>query len=277
MARSENKGRANTATQLAAEMAKLMRQHARMTQEEVGAHIGYTGSAISALETGAQPPTEKMLDGLEKAIGGGIGIFTAAKKYLMLDKYPTHFRDYAGLEREALSVSSYMTFVVDGLYQTEDYARAIIGGSYPPLPEARVDELVEARMARKSILDREPTALLELILEESVLRRPFGSRKIMRNQLLYLAECAKRRNVTIQVLPMDRGLSGDYAGDRDKMKLLETPEHRRVVFVEIQGITNLISDPEEVSERAHRYARIRAQSLSPIQSLDLIEQLAGEQ
>ncbi|WKU46622.1 helix-turn-helix transcriptional regulator [Streptomyces sp. VNUA116] len=277
MACQENKDRASTATQLTAEIAKLMRQRAGMTQEEVGAHIGYTGSAVSALERGTQPATERMLDGLEKAIGGGIGIFTAAKKYLMLDKYPTHFRDYAGLERKALSVSSYMTFVVDGLYQTEDYARAIIGSSYPPLPEARVEELVEARMARKAIFDREPTALLELILEESVLRRPFGSREIMRNQLIYLTECAKRRNVTIQVLPMDRGLSGDYAGDRDKMKLLETPEHRTVVFVETQGITNLISDPAEVTERAHRYAKIRAQSLSPIESTDLIEQLAGEQ
>ncbi|MFE5873315.1 helix-turn-helix transcriptional regulator [Streptomyces roseifaciens] len=277
MARSENKDKASTAMQLAADIARLMRNHAGMTQEEVGEQIGYTGSAVSALETGAQPANEKMLDGLEEAIGGGIGIFTAAKKYMTLDKYPTHFRDYAGLERKALSVSSYMTFLVDGLYQTEEYARAIISGSYPPLPEAKVEELVEARMARKELFDREPTALLELILEESVLRRPFGSREIMRKQLLHLTECADRRNVTIQVLPMDRGLSGDYAGDRGRMKLLVTPEHRMVVFVEGHGTSTLINEPAEVTERAQRYAKIRAQSLSPIESLSFIERLAGEQ
>ncbi|MCF3107054.1 helix-turn-helix domain-containing protein [Streptomyces roseoverticillatus] len=277
MARSENKDKAATATQLASEIARLMRLHAGLTQEQVGAQIGYTGSAISALETGAQPATENMLDALEKAIGGGIGIFTAAKKYLMLDKYPADFRDYAPLERKALSVSSYMTFVVDGLYQTEDYARAIIGGSYPPLSEARVEELVGARMARKALFDREPTALLELILEESVLHRPFGSRDIMRDQLTLLAKYAKHRNVTIQVLPMDGGLTGDYAGDRGSMKLLETPDHRTVVFVDGQGLSKLISDPAEVTERAHRYAKIRAQSLSPLESLNLIERLAGEQ
>ncbi|MEV5381082.1 helix-turn-helix domain-containing protein [Streptomyces nondiastaticus] len=277
MAGSDNKGRASTAMQLAAEIAKLMRKAAGMTQEEVGRQIGYSGAAVSALETGAQSANEKMLDGLEKAIGGGIGIFTVAKKYVTLDKYPTYFRDYAGLERKALSVSSYMNFIVDGLYQTEEYARAIIGGSYPPLPEARVEELVEARMARKSLFDREPTALLELILEESALRRPFGSRDIMRKQLIHLTECAERRNVTIQVLPMDRGLNGDYAGDRGPMKLLETPEHRLVVFVESQGITNLISVPAEVTERAHRFAKIRAQSLSPLESQSFIERLAGEQ
>ncbi|MEV4922562.1 helix-turn-helix domain-containing protein [Streptomyces roseoverticillatus] len=277
MARSENKDKATTATQLASEIARLMRLHAGLTQEHVGAQIGYTGSAVSALETGAQPATENMLDALENAIGGGIGIFTAAKKYLMLDKYPTHFRDYASLERKALSVRSYMTFLVDGLYQTEEYARAIISGSYPPLPEAEVEELVEARMARKALFDREPTALLELVLEEAVLRRPFGSRDIMRKQLIHLTECAERRNVTIQVLPMDRGLSGDYAGDRGRMKLLETPEYRTVAFVEGHGTSTLISDLPGVTERSHRYAKIRAQSLSPLESLSFIERLAGEQ
>ncbi|MFC5146050.1 helix-turn-helix domain-containing protein [Streptomyces aureoversilis] len=277
MARSENKSRAGAGMQLVSEIARLMRLHAGLTQEQVGEQIGYTGSAVSALETGAQPANDQMLDAMEKAIGGGIGIFTAAKKYLMLDKYPTDFRDYAALERKALSVSSYMTFVVDGLYQTEDYARAIIGGSYPPLPEARVEELVGVRMARKALFNREPTALLELILEESVLRRPFGSRDIMRDQLLLLATYARCRNVTIQVLPMDAALTGDYAGDRGSMKLLETPEHRTVVFVDGQGLSKLISNPAEVTERAHRYAKIRAQSLSPRESLNFIEQLAGEQ
>ncbi|MGK5547212.1 helix-turn-helix domain-containing protein [Streptomyces sp. URMC 127] len=276
MASQENKDRASTASQLTSDIARLLRKQAGMTQEELGAQIGYTGSAVSALETGAQPATEQMLDGLEKTIGSGMGIFTAAKKYVRLDKYPTHFKDFARLERQALTLLTYQNFVIDGLFQTEAYARALIGGGYPPLPESVVEEMVTARMERKAIFDREPTALLELILEESVLRRPFGSWDIMRRQLQHLIECSERPNVAIQVLPMDRGLRGRNAGARGPVKLVQTPEHRMMVYLEVQENSNLLSEPAEVTRRFHRYAAIRAQALGSDESLVLIERLAGE-
>ncbi|GGX89000.1 helix-turn-helix domain-containing protein [Streptomyces hiroshimensis] len=276
MASQENKDRASTAAQLTSDIVRLLRKLAGMTQEELATQIGYTGSAVSALETGAQPANEKMLDRLEGVIGCGMGIFTAAKKYVRLDKYPTHFKDFARLEREALTLCTYENFVVDGLFQTEEYARALIGGGYPPLPEVVVSELVEARMERKAVFDRDPTALIEMVLEESVLRRPFGSWDIMRGQLNHLAEYARRPNVNIQILPMDRGLRGQHAGAEGPMKLVQTPDHRMLVYLEVEGTSNLISDPPEVTRRFHRYAKIRAQALGPDESLGLIERLAGE-
>lgn len=44
--------------------------------------------------------------------------------------------------------------------------------------------------------------------------------------------------------------------------------------IEDQGL--LISQPAEVSQLTHRYAKIRAQALSPDDSVDLIKRLAGE-
>ncbi|UNO43871.1 helix-turn-helix transcriptional regulator [Streptomyces sp. MST-110588] len=276
MARTENKEAASTATQLAAEIARILREHAGMTQVEVGQIIGYTGSAVSAMETGAQPASDDMLLGLNDLLTKDTDILKAAIKYVRLDKFPRQFKDFALIEAKALTLCSYETLVVDGLFQTEDYARALIGGGYPPPPEQRVAELVEARMARKALFDREPTALIELILEESVLMRLFGTREIMRAQLLSLAQYAQRPNVTIQVLPLNRGLRGDHAGAHGPMKLLETLEHDHLVYLEAQDVSSLISDPAEVSIRAHRYAKIRAQALGPDESLGLIERLAGE-
>ncbi|MFF7024581.1 helix-turn-helix transcriptional regulator [Streptomyces klenkii] len=276
MASQENKDRASTAAQLTSEIVRLLRKRAGMTQEELGAEIDYTGSAISALETGAQPATEQMLDGLEKSIGCGMGIFTAAKKYVRMDKYPRHFRDFARLEQQALTLCTYENFMVDGLFQTEEYARALTSGGYPPLPESMVEEIVAARMARKAVFDREPMALIEMVLEESVLRRPFGSWDIMRGQLKHLIDCSQRPNVSIQVLPMERGLRGQHAGAWGPMKLVQTPEHRMMVYLEGQGTSNLLSEPAEVTQRFHRYAKIRAQALGPDESLSLIERLAGE-
>lgn len=276
MARAENKDRASTATRFVADIVRLLRKHAGLTQEELGPTIGYTGSAISAVETGAQPASEEMLLGLEREVGLGLGILKEAVPYIRLDKYPSQFKDFALIEEKALSLSAYETLVIDGLFQTPEYARALIDGGYPPLPEHRVDELVEGRMARKALFDREPTALIEMILEESVLRRTIGSRDVMRAQLLHLIECAQRRNVLLQVLPLDCGLSGEHPGLRGSMKIVETLDHVHVVYLEVQNASMLFSEPAEVAARTQRYAKIRSLALSPDESLGLIEKLAGE-
>ena len=140
-----------------------------------------------------------------------------------------------------------------------------------------MEQLVEARMARKALFDREPTALIEVVLEESVLRRTIGDQEVMHGQLLHLAECARRRNVTLQVLPLECGASGEYAGGHGGMNIVETLEHDHLVYLEAQEESLLISDPAKVSTYAQRYAKIRAQALGPRESLDLIERLAGEQ
>ncbi|MEU8713698.1 helix-turn-helix transcriptional regulator [Streptomyces sp. NPDC048663] len=273
MTRTEASG----TTQLVAAMTKALREQKELTQEELGKLIGYTGSAVSALETGVQPPSDKMLVKLEEAIGGGLGIFEKARGLVLLDKYPAQFKNFALVEQEAVSLSSYQTFVVDGLFQTPEYARALIGGGFPKLPEEKVEELVEARLARRALFDRaEPTAMIELILEESVLRRPFGSWEVLRDQLRSLAGDAERDNVSVQVLPMERGLRVSHAGAAGNMVLVKTKEHHDVVYLEIEEESLLVSDPAKVARLTHRYAKIRTQALSSDDSLSLIRTLAGE-
>ncbi|MER6435352.1 Scr1 family TA system antitoxin-like transcriptional regulator [Streptomyces sp. NPDC001185] len=277
MARAENKVEAGGTARVVAALAKALREQQRLSQEELGALIGYTGSAVSAMETCAQPASDQMLIKLEESIGLGLGVFEKARGYIRADKYPAQFKDYALLEQRALTLSTYVTVVVHGLFQTESYARALIGGGYPPLKDERVDELVEGRVARQVLFDREPLALIELILDEAVLRRKIGSAVVMRNQLLRLSELACRRNVTVQVMPLDRGLRGAYAAARGPMTLLETLGHDHLVYLEPQDESLLISDPAKVSTYAQRYAKIRSEAMSPDESLHLIQKLAGDQ
>ncbi|MFJ9631497.1 helix-turn-helix transcriptional regulator [Streptomyces sp. NPDC101175] len=277
MARAENKSEASGVARLVALLAKALREQQGLTQVELGKITGYTGSAISAMETCAQPASDEMLVKLEEAIGGGMQIFEEARTYVLLDKYPPQFKNFALMEAEAATLSAYETYVVDGLFQTKAYARALIGGGYPKLPDAQVDELVEARVARRKLFDRDPTAMIELILDEAVLRRPFASWDVHREQLHSLAEDAERDNVSIQVVPMERGLRGGHAGTRGDMKLVETKEHQHVVYLEIEDESILVSDRKKASQLAHRYAKIRTQALSPDDSLSLIQKLAGEE
>ncbi|MFI8517689.1 helix-turn-helix transcriptional regulator [Streptomyces sp. NPDC085481] len=275
MARAENRETVGPAARMAAAVAKRLRQKKGWTQEYLGTQMGFTGAAISAMERLIHPVSEEMLVQLEHVLGGGTGIFEEMQELVRLEKLPEQFRGYAPIEQKAVGLCLYANHVVHGLFQTEAYARALIAGGHPePTPE-RVEELVVGRMSRKALFDRKPVCEIELILDESVLRRAIGDEEVMREQLAYLAECARRGNVNLQVLPLDAGLGGKYAGDRGTLEIVETPAHDHVTFLEIQGESLLITDRTKVSTHRQRYAKIRAQALDPRRSLGFIEELAG--
>ncbi|MFD6184654.1 helix-turn-helix transcriptional regulator [Streptomyces goshikiensis] len=276
MAKADNKAMAGGATRLVSHLARALREKENLTQKALGDKLGYTGSAISAMETCAQPPSDEMLVKLEETIGAGLGVFEEAREWVRLAKFPPHFQDFALLEKTAVTLSMFETQVISGLFQTDAYARALITGGFPVLSDQRVEELVEARMARTELFDREQVALIELILDEAALRRGIGSPAIMVDQYRHLGELARRRNVTVQVLPLDCGFSGEHAGARGGMTLIETPKHDRLAYMETQGESLLISAPATVSMYSQRYAKIRTQAMGRRDSLAFIEKLAGE-
>jgi transcriptional regulator with XRE-family HTH domain len=276
MASSENKESAGPTARYVARVAKRMREKKGWSQVELGTRMGFSGAAVSAMETLAQPASDAMMVALERVMGDGTGVFDEAREALRMEQYPLYFRDYALLEEKAWSLMSYAAMTVPGLFQTEGYARAVIGGGFPPLRPERVTQLSEARMARTTIFDRQPPPLIETVIDEAALRRPFGSAEIMHEQLLHLMELGRHRNVTLQVMSLSRGLSGEHAGERGELRIIETADHLRFAYLEVQGESMLISDLSKVSLFTQRYAKIRAQALSTEDSLGLIERLAGE-
>ncbi|KAB2590102.1 DUF5753 domain-containing protein [Streptomyces arboris] len=275
MASAENKETASPAAKLVAKVTRMLRVQRDWSQDRLGDELGYSAAAVSAMETCAQPASDAMLVALKSVLSEGSDVFETARRYMRMERLPEQFQDYALLEDAAISLQLFVTNVIHGLFQTEAYARALIGGGHPPLSDERVEELVQLRMARKALFDRDPLPMIEIIIDEAVLRRVIGSEEIMREQLLHLVECAQRRNVTLLVLPLDAGKYGEYDGGRGPMNLVETPEHEHLVYLEPQDESLLISDPAKVSIYAQRYAKIRSQALGPRESLDLIMRLAG--
>nr|WP_239158016.1 DUF5753 domain-containing protein [Streptomyces sp. SID13726] len=251
---------------------RLLRTARGLSQSELGDLMAYSGAAVSAVETCAKPATDEFIEAAEKALEAG-GLVLAAAKYLRLERYPEHFQGFVQLEQEALSVSSYCTQVIDGLVQIEPYARAVLECAFPPLDEDEIERLTLARMERKALLDRKPLCVVNVILDESALRRAVGGPEVMRAQYEYLLACAKRPNIVIQVMPTDRG---GHAGLQGSMKVIETPEQTTLVYMEGNGHSTLVSKPADVGVLARRYAMIRSQALRPEESVALIEQLAGE-
>ncbi|MFJ8002511.1 Scr1 family TA system antitoxin-like transcriptional regulator, partial [Streptomyces sp. NPDC096310] len=81
------------------------------------------------------------------------------------------------------------------------------------------------------------------------------------------------RNVDLQVLPLscaeNSGLGGSF-------RLLRLKEGTTIALNEIQLLSRVISNPREVQLLDIRYGVLRAQALTPRDSLAFIEKLLGE-
>ncbi|MFI2506572.1 Scr1 family TA system antitoxin-like transcriptional regulator [Streptomyces sp. NPDC018972] len=251
---------------------KMCREREGMTQAGLGAHIGYSEEQVSSVERGRRAPMEEFLEAADRVLEAG-GLISGLKNDVAKARFPKKVRDHAKLESEAVELCAYANSVVHGLLQTEEYARALYVMRRPPFSEEQVDELVEGRLARQKIFDRQPAPVFNFVQDEVTLRRPLGGRMVMRKQLEHLLGVGHRRNVEIQVMPTDRE---DHAGIDGSFQLLRLKEGVTVAHNEVQLTSRLISHVKEIQICEVRYGVIRAQALTPRESLAFIEKLLGE-
>lgn len=257
---------------------KLLRERAGLTQKELGDRLGYGEDQVSSLERGRRIPQSEFLDAADELLGAG-GLLKAAKEDVARAKararvrHPAWFRDYARMEAEAVEINFYSTLTFPGLLQTEAYARTTFVVRQPLLDEETIESRVAARLARQEILTRWPAPMVCAVIEESVLRRLIGGREVQHGQLKQLLYLGKLRSTTLQVLPL---ACEEHAGMDGPFILLTPKGRQQVAYVEVQNVSRLITDPEEVRILAARYGSIRGQALTPRESLTLIEKLLGE-
>ncbi|MGW3952640.1 helix-turn-helix domain-containing protein [Streptomyces sp. NPDC004752] len=253
-------------------VVKACRERKGLTQAELGIAIGYSEEQVSSVERGRRAPSPAFLEAADQALDAG-GLLIGLKKDVQQARYPKKVRDLAKLEAEAVEICAYDNSVVNGLLQTEEYLRAVFGSRRPAFSEEEAERLVVARLARQSIVDGQMIPAFSFVHDEATLRRRVGGRMVLRRQLERLLEIGQMRNVEIQVLPMDRE---DNAGLGGPFHLLRLKEGTTVGHNEVQRTSRLISEPQEIQILELRYGVIRAQALSPRESLAFIEKVLGE-
>ncbi|MCQ0021733.1 helix-turn-helix domain-containing protein [Streptomyces somaliensis DSM 40738] len=251
---------------------KLLRDRAGMDRAKFGSLTGYSASTIASFEQGRRIPPPRFIDRADELLEAG-GVLSAGKEEVARAQYPAFFRDAARLEAEAVELHVYANQAVPGLLQTEEYARAIFMMMRPPMDDELIEQRVSARLARQEILSGRDAPLASFVVDEAVLRRPIGGREVLRGQLEHVLLTRERRNVEIQVMPLDREENAGMAGP---FTLIETKEGRRIAYVEVQNVSRLQTERDRVRALEAKYGIIRAQALTPRESLAYIEKLLGE-
>ncbi|MGV9557474.1 helix-turn-helix domain-containing protein [Streptomyces sp. NPDC003522] len=251
---------------------KTLRVRAGLEREEFGRRIGYSASTVASYEQGRRIPSRGTIERADEVLAAG-GLLTVWKEQVERAQYPVFFQGMAALEKAAIELLSYDTFVVKGLLQTEDYMRAVLAMRRPLLDQETTEQRVAARLARQDIFDRRSAPLLSFVMDESVLRRRLGGLNVLRGQLEHLLLVGQKRNVEIQVMPLD---CEESAGVDGPFTVVTRDDGRKFAYIEAQGTSTLQTDPQQAAFAAARYGIIRSQALTPRESLDFIERLLGE-
>lgn len=251
---------------------KAWRESAGMRAGEFGVAIGYGEDLVYKVEGGRRIPRPEFLDRADEVLRAG-GKLAAMKRDVAEVRYPKKVRDLAKMEAKAVELAAYGNHNIHGLLQTETYMRALLATRRPAYSRPELERMVEARMARRSVFEREPAPEFSFVQEEVTLRRPIGGTMVLRQQLERLVEVGNLPNVEIQVMPTCRG---DHPGTGGRIQVLKFGDGSAVGRTDNEFAGRPVSDPKQLRILELRYGIIRARALSPGESLAFIEQVLGE-
>lgn len=171
---------------------------------------------------------------------------------------------YIDLETEATVMSTFELGFVPGLLQTPSYARQVVRGS-GVTDESEISRRVDARMMRRSILDRAPDApRLSAVIDEAAFHKVSGD--VLADQIRHLL--APRPTVQVQVIPDAAGTHPALSGS---FMVMAFPHDPSVVYLE-QSLSGLfLEEVEEVAHYEKLFAEVQEVALSTGETVAFLE------
>ncbi|HEX3963048.1 MAG TPA: helix-turn-helix transcriptional regulator [Trebonia sp.] len=230
---------------------------------ELAKHTGINGSHLGRIESGLRPPSVRVADALDKVFPERRGWYLQwLDDIRTAPEVPETFRSWGDYEDQSATLRLWTPQVVNGLFQTEDYARVLIGVS------GATGEVAAARLGAR--IDRQRRVLgrcrVSYVLDQSALYRLAGSPQIMAAQLRHLLDVAAMPKVVLQVMPevVHVVMEAGYALADD------------AVWSEHVVSGGVFTDPQIVGSVAARHDNLRGECMKVSESLALIGRLAEQ-
>jgi transcriptional regulator with XRE-family HTH domain len=247
------------------------RTSAGLSQEALGEKIHYSPSLIAMIENGRRAPRLDFAERLDEALQMP-GTFRRLQQHARTTPLPSWFRPYAEVEAAATQLRSWQPLIIDGLLQTEPYARALLM-TWPNTTPDDLEGLVSARMERQAVLARDDPPALWVVMDEGTIRREIGGPEVMRDQLLHLAAMAERPNITIEIVPF---AAGAHAGLTAPYAIAEAADVARVGYLDTASEGYIIESQSVVNNLVFGFDHLRGEALTRRASRELILRRAGE-
>lgn len=262
---------------------KAMRESLGLLPEDVAGRLGWHRSKIYRIEKGE---SRLILDDLYELLDV-YGVRSPKQEALIqlgrdawkrgwwLAYSDLYVGSYFVVEDDASKITFHALHLLPGLFQTKEYAHALIGATHPESGGEAIERRVEARMLRQGLLTRESPPQITAIIDEAIPRRRIGGAETARDQLHRLIELAGRPNIDIRVVPFSVGA---HAGLDGQFSILTFPDKEDPPVAYQEGLFGAVFT--EAVQDVTRYtlaADIALQAaLSPTDSTALIAQIAKE-
>ncbi|MEU5834855.1 helix-turn-helix transcriptional regulator [Streptomyces diacarni] len=265
---------------------RRLRQALDISREDAGRAIRGSHAKITRLERGQVGAKERDLRDLLTLYGihdpeEREEFFDLARQanspgwwYQYSDVLEDWFELHLGLEDAASLIRTYEVQFLPGLLQTEDYAHAVSRLGYPNTEPRKVARIVDLRMARQKLLHRSDPPHLWAVVDEAVVRRPFGGAEVMRAQLEHLLTIVRLPHVTLQVAPFE--VTAAAAGTPVTLLRFADPDLPDKVYLEHLTNAVYLDKPGEIDQYTLIMDRLCAEAFSPRETVSFIEELLEE-
>ncbi|MER6790968.1 helix-turn-helix domain-containing protein [Amycolatopsis mediterranei] len=253
-------------------------------QMEVAKAVGWSNAKQSRIETAKLPITPADVMTLALHFGRPAeerdALFRdaqAAQSSRWLDQisaeaFAADVREYVALESEASEARIFKIDVVPGLFQTEDYARAIsMLGSAPD--DERREERVQARIRRQARLQDEAPLRVRCVLIEAVLRLQVGGREAWLEQLRRIADLMEVPNVDIRFLKSENGA---YRAMGYPFTVLSFDDSEPDIgYIELLRAGVYLEQDTEVQPYVEAFEELWTSAEEPAESRELLTEIIG--
>ncbi|MGW6541367.1 transcriptional regulator [Streptomyces sp. A244] len=244
------------------------REAAGLTQRQLGDILNYTGSLVGQIETARKLPTPEFSERADAALGTD-GMFSRLVELVLRSRLPAWFQQVAELQSRAVEICSFEALMVQGLLQTDAYARAVLG----VLDTSNLDDRTAVRLARQRIFEKAEPPVFWVILSEVALHQQIGGQRTMRGQLAHLLSFVGNPRVNVQILPFS---AGAHAGMQGSFDIYRFAGDASIVYTEGYGSGHPTANPDTVKDCSLRYDHLQAAALSLRDSAKLIRRVMEE-
>ena len=245
--------------------------HKGATQRELADFTGYKEPYVSKVKNGKALASPEFAQACDRFFNTS-GWFSRLRVRISRHGHPEWFVPYINLEKQAARIEDYSNALIMGMLQTPEYAAATFRATHPRETEDQIKARVQARLARREVMERESPPLLWVILHESTLHTEVGGRAVMAAQLDQLASDASNPHVEIQIL---RNTAGAPASSLPFI-LVTSEDGATILYSETRGQGHLTDSTQALDDARTAFERLRASARDPEESLALIRKIAKE-
>lgn len=270
-----------------AEYLRQERERAGLNQNKAAVSLGWSESKLQRIETGIVgisatdtkallqlygTPDQETVDRLALLAQEARrrDRFTSYRKFLSAE-----YQTLLSYEQSATEVFVVNAFLLPGLLQTPEYARALLSVKHAG---DKLEGLVNARAVRQEILDRSDSPRFVFVVDEGALHRHVGGSQVLFKQLVHLRRMAERPNLHLHIIPFTArahlGLWELYVIMTIPASTLTGEPDQTIIYREAGDAEFLVNNDESrIKEYRTSFDTVLDESLNQAETFGLLDQL----